>query len=252
MSSRFQNRVAVVTGAASGMGRATALRFGQEGAKVCCADLNIEGVEQTAADIKAAGGEATANKLDVTDVDSCRDLIAKAVDSYGGIDVLCNIAGLGGIKPLADETPERWSMVMAVNVNGPFFMSQAALPHLLKSKGNIVNIASTAGLIGQAYMAAYCASKHAVVGLTRTMALEFGRKGIRINAICPGGTNTPFLAAFADMPEDVELDLIARISLLPEMAEPEDIANSVCYLASDESKFINGALLSIDGGVVCG
>lgn len=252
MSTRFQDKVVLVTGAASGMGRATAQRMAQEGAKVWCGDMNTEGVEQTVAGIVEAGGQAVANTLDVTDVEACRAAVADAVSQYGGLDVLCNIAGLGGLKPLADETPERWNTVMAVNVNGPFFLSQAALPHLLESKGNIVNISSTAGLIGQAYMAAYCTSKHAVVGLTRTMALEFGRKGIRINAICPGGTNTPFLAGFADMPEDLELDLIARISLIPEMAEPEDIANSVCYLASDEAKFINGAILSIDGGVVCG
>jgi meso-butanediol dehydrogenase / (S,S)-butanediol dehydrogenase / diacetyl reductase len=250
-SQRFTDQVVIVTGAASGMGRASALRFGQEGARVWCADVNADGVAKTAAMIADAGGVVQHSTFDVTDVSQCQQLVAAVVEAYGGVNILCNIAGLGGTTTVADETEQHWNLVMDVNINGPFFLSQAALPNLLESRGNIVNISSTAGLIGQAYMASYCASKHALIGLTKTMALEFGRKGLRVNAICPGGTNTAFLAGF-ELPEDCDVDLLSRVSLLPEFAEPEDIANLVCFAASDEAKFINGAILSVDGGVVAG
>jgi meso-butanediol dehydrogenase/(S,S)-butanediol dehydrogenase/diacetyl reductase len=248
-SERFSGKSIIVTGAASGMGRASARRFAGEGANVWCADLNGDGAAETANAINEAGGSARHSPFDVTDAQQCRDLVASTVEAFGGLDVLANIAGLGGTAPVAEESEEHWHLVMNVNINGPFFLSQAALPHLLERKGNIVNISSTAGLMGQAYMAAYCASKHALVGLTRSMAVEFGRQGLRVNAICPGGTKTAFLDGF-QLPEGADMDLLMRASLLPEYAEPEDIANSVCFVASDEAKFINGALLSVDGGVV--
>ncbi len=248
---RFSGKGVIVTGAASGMGRASALRFGAEGAAVWCADINSEGAAETAASINGAGGTARDSSLDVSEASQCRTLVQSAVEAFGRIDVLCNIAGLGGTCPVAAETEQHWRLVMDVNINGPFFLSQAALPHLLDSRGNIVNISSTAGLIGQAYMAGYCASKHALIGLTKSMALEFGRKGLRVNAICPGGTNTAFLQGY-DFPQDSEEDLFQRLSLLEEFAEPEDIANMVCFTASDEARFVNGAVISVDGGAVAG
>lgn len=251
MSQRFDNKVALITGAASGMGRATAQRMGREGAKVFCADINDSGAEETAAAIRQAGGEARSAAADVGNPQRCRALVAEAVAAFGALDILCNIAGFGGLRALTEETPEGWQKMFAVNVHGPFYLSQAALPHLLARRGNIVNVASTAGLIGQAYMATYTASKHALVGLTKSMALEFGRKGLRVNAVCPGGTATPFLQAFA-IPENAEMDLIGRVQLLPEYAAAEDIANMICFTASDEAAFVNGALLSVDGGTVAG
>ena len=248
---RFSDQVVIVTGAASGMGRASALRFGREGASVWCADINGEGVAETASMITEAGGTARHSQFDVCQVSQCQALVADTLEAFGSLDILCNIAGLGGTTALSQETEQHWKLTMDVNINGPFFLSQAALPHLLKSKGNIVNISSTAGLIGQAYMASYCASKHALIGLTKSMALEFGRQGLRINAICPGGTNTAFLKGF-ELPEDCEVDLLMRASLLPEYAEAEDIANMVCFVASSEAKFVNGAILSVDGGAVAG
>ena len=248
---RFAGKRVLLTGAASGMGQASALRFGREGAKVMCADINGGGAAETAAMINDAGGRAWHSQVDVTDPNQCRELVASAVEQLGGLDVLGNIAGLGGTTPVEDETVEHWKLVMDVNINGLFFLTQAALPHLLETSGNIVNIASTAGLRGQAYMSAYCASKHAVIGLTRTMALEFGRRGLRVNAICPGGTKTAFLAGFS-LPEGAELDLLTRGSFQTEMAEASDIANVVCFVASDDASKMNGSILSVDGGEVAG
>jgi meso-butanediol dehydrogenase/(S,S)-butanediol dehydrogenase/diacetyl reductase len=201
--------------------------------------------------ITDAGGSALSADLDVTSGDACRAGIAAAVETMGGLDILCNVAGLGGIAPLADETDEGWCLAMAVNANGPFFLSQAALPHLLASKGVIINVASTAGVQGQAYMSSYVASKHALIGLTKTMALEFGRQGLRVNAVCPGGTKTAFLKGF-QIDETIDLSLLSRSGLLEEMAEPEDMAHSICFLASSEARFANGAILSVDGGSVAG
>ncbi len=251
MSMRFENSRVFVTGAASGMGRATALKFGAEGAAVFCVDLDAEGAAKTANKITTDGGVAHAEALNVTDGNACRAAIDLAAETLGGLDILCNIAGVGGIAPLADETDEGWCLAMAVNANGPFFLSQAALPHLLASKGVIVNVASTAGLQGQAYMSSYVASKHALIGLTKTLALEFGREGLRVNAVCPGGTKTAFLGGF-QIDDRIDMSLLSRTALLEEMAEAEDMANSICFLASQEARFANGAILSIDGGSVAG
>lgn len=245
---RLSNKTALVTGAASGIGRAVAIRLAADGARVVLGDRDAAGLAQTA---EMIGDAAITTPLDVADEASARAIVDLAVERHGGLDILCNIAGFGGLKAFTEETAEGWQKMFSVNVHGPFYLSQAALPHLLASKGNIVNVASTAGLIGQAYMATYTASKHALVGLTKSMALEFGRKGLRVNAICPGGTTTPFLQAFA-IPQNAEMDLIGRVQLLPDYAAPEDIANMICFTASDEAKFVNGALLSVDGGTVAG
>jgi meso-butanediol dehydrogenase/(S,S)-butanediol dehydrogenase/diacetyl reductase len=251
MNNRFEGKRVFVSGAASGMGRATALRFGAEGARVFCVDMNSDGVAATAKQITDVGGDAQSAALDVTSGDDCRASMGAAVEVLGGLDILCNVAGIGGIAPLAEETDAGWCRAMAVNANGPFFLSQAALPYLLESKGVIINVASTAGLQGQAYMSGYVASKHAVIGLTKSMALEFGRQGLRVNAVCPGGTKTAFLGGFK-LTEETDMSLITRTSLLEEMAEPEDMAASICFLASADARFANGAILSVDGGSVAG
>lgn len=248
---RFRGKAVLVTGAASGIGRASALRLAAEGASVWCADINGEGAADTAQVITDRGGEAHASAIDVTDVEACRALVAQAVAALGGLDVLCNIAGIGGSAHTLEETPERLNAFFAVNAAGPFYLSQAALPHLLERTGNIVNLASTAGVIGQAYCTAYCASKHALVGITKAMAIEYGRTGLRVNAVCPGGVNTNILGAFTP-PEGASMSLISRSFLTRDMQEPESVAALIAYVASDEAYYVNGAILSIDGGTTTG
>jgi meso-butanediol dehydrogenase/(S,S)-butanediol dehydrogenase/diacetyl reductase len=248
---RYRDKVALVTGAASGIGKAAAIRLAAEGASVWCSDVNAEGVEKTAAFIAEHGGIARSSTVDVTDAAACAALVAEVVDAFGGLDVLANIAGIGGSRHSTEETPERLLAMFAVNAAGPFYLSQAALPHLLARKGNIMNLASTAGIIGQAYCTAYCASKHALVGITKAMAVEYGRDGLRVNAVCPGGVNTNILGAFMP-PEGASMSLISRSFLNRDMQEPESVAAMIAYVASDEAYYVNGAILSIDGGTTTG
>jgi meso-butanediol dehydrogenase/(S,S)-butanediol dehydrogenase/diacetyl reductase len=165
--------------------------------------------------------------------------------------VLCNIAGIGGSAHTTDESPDRFNAMFAVNAAGPFYLSQAAVPHLLERRGNIVNLASTAGMIGQAYCAAYCASKHALVGVTKAMAVEYGRNGLRVNAVCPGGVNTGIIEGFQP-PEGASMTLVSRQFLNRDLQEPESVAAMIAYLASDEAYYVNGAVLAIDGGTTTG
>ncbi len=248
---RYAGKVALVTGAASGIGRATAIRLAAEGAQVWCADVNAEGVAATQAFITDNGGVAECSTVDVTDPAACAALVAATVEAFGGLDVLDNIAGIGGSAHTLDETPERFQAMFNVNAAGPFYLSQAAIPHLLERKGNIVNLASTAGMIGQAYCAAYCASKHALIGITKAMAIEFGRGGIRVNAVCPGGVNTNILGGFIP-PEGASMTLISRSFLNRDMQEPESVAALVAYVGSPEAYYVNGAVFAIDGGTTTG
>ena len=251
MQQRFKGKVAIVTGAASGIGKATAERLGQEGAKILCADLDEAGAQVTADTINN-NGEAQARAFNVTDPEACVALIEDTVNTFGKLDILCNIAGIGGLLHTKDETVEGWNRMMDVNINGPFFLSQAAMPQLLENKGNIINLASVAGVIGQAYTAAYCASKHALVGLTKSMALEYGRQGVRVNAICPGTVRTKLLENFS-FPEGIDLSLIDRYNFTQGgMTEPEEVASMIAQIASAESHYINGASISIDGGTSAG
>jgi meso-butanediol dehydrogenase/(S,S)-butanediol dehydrogenase/diacetyl reductase len=244
--------VAFVTGAASGIGRASALRLAAEGARVFAADRDEARLAEAVAQIRAAGGDATAHPLDVSDPAACRAAIAAAVARYGRLDLLANVAGVMFWGHLTDVSEADWARTLAVNLSGVFFLCQAAVPHLLASRGVIVNVASAAAIKGQAYTAPYCVSKAGVVSLTKCLAVEYAKRGLRAVAICPGGVNTP-LNADLKLPEGADKALFQRLLPLSfPIAEPEEIAAAVAYLASAEARFVNGAVFSIDGGQTAG
>lgn len=248
---RFSEKNILVTGAASGIGRAAALRLAQEGGRVWCVDLNEAGLRQTADEITRLGGLAEWSLLDVTRYDACEELVAGLMEKWGQLDVLCNIAGISSMTRFDEETPEAFQRMLSVNLVGPFNLCRVAIQHLLKSKGAIVNLASVAGQIGQAYTSSYAASKHGLVGLTKSIAMEYGRQGLRANAICPGAVNTPLIGGI-NFPKDIDLSLIDRYNFLPWFADPEEVAAMVAYVASDEARYVNGATLAIDGGISAG
>ncbi|QGP80511.1 SDR family NAD(P)-dependent oxidoreductase [Sphingobium sp. CAP-1] len=247
---RLQGKVAVVTGAASGIGLAVAQRLADEGAQVVIGDRNVAGVEAAAMSI---GQAATAMALDVADESSARAIIDRAVSLHGGLDIVCNIAGVLDFGRFEDVDRGRWDRVIAVNLTGVYHMCHAAMPHLIERRGNIVNMASAAGLVGVPYNSAYSASKHGVVGLTRALALEFSKEGVRINAVCPGGVKTPMVQQTP--PDNIDWQMVMRsASWLDggEMAEPADIADAVAFLASSEARRITGATFTVDGGQTAG
>jgi NAD(P)-dependent dehydrogenase (short-subunit alcohol dehydrogenase family) len=243
----FEGKVALVTGAGSGIGRATTLRLVSEGATVFAHDVDEGRLKET--DELAGGGLAT-RVGDVTDPDECKAAVAAAVGELGRLDVLGNIAGIARGEHVTDVTVEQYRRMMGVNVDAYFFLAQAAIPHLLETGGNIVNIASNAGLMGQAYTVVYCMSKGAVVQLTKALAMELMKTPLRVNAIAPGGTMTNLVMGY-QMPNDVEPDLF-RYSGFRGLTEPDEIAELFAYLASDRARSIHGAVLSIDNGVTAG
>jgi len=249
MDLHLGGRVVAVTGAASGIGRATALLFGAEGAHVACLDVQQDAVQGVAAEIEQAGGKAIALKLDVTDPASVADVIATVVERLGKLHTLVNAAGVGGFVAFEDMTLEEWNRVLAINLTGTFLTCKAALPHLLAAKkgASIINISSIAGLKGQAYSSAYNASKGGVALLTRGLANEFAKRRLRINAVCPGGVMTPMLAGFTL--EGLDPEMIARMqNPANTLAEPIDVANLIAFLASDRASYITGVTYLVDGG----
>jgi NAD(P)-dependent dehydrogenase (short-subunit alcohol dehydrogenase family) len=249
---RLTGRRALITGAASGIGRATALRFSSEGAHVCCADLNEGGAAETAASIVRAGGEAFELGLDVADAGACEGAVAAAVERFGGLDVLCNIAGMLRNGKTEDFPVDVFDQMIAVNLAGVFYMSRAAIPQLLDSGGSIVNLASVAGLQGVPYGAAYSATKAGVIGLTRAMAAEYSRRGVRVNAICPGAINTPMIASGFQVEGGADPKLMAKLMpMIKRIGEPSEIAALAAYLASDEAAYMTGVAIPIDGGQLC-
>ncbi|MBP6380281.1 MAG: SDR family oxidoreductase [Sphingorhabdus sp.] len=245
---RFRGKQVLVTGAASGIGRATAIRFASEGALVTIGDVNEAGLQETAEMMDSA---PRIQPFDATDFDSCRALVAAAATN--GLDVLCNISGMLKWGPSTEFAVEDFERILKINTTSVFVLCQAALPHLIKSKGNIVNTASTAALQGIAYTIAYSASKHGVAAITKGLAVEFAAKGVRVNAICPGHVNTP-MGNSAPPAGDVNWDLVMRNAPKLEngSCEPEDIAVLFAYLASQEARKITGSLFTIDGGQLAG
>ena len=246
---RFDGKSVLVTGAGSGIGRATAIRFAAEGARVLAADVNERGVEETAATIREAGGTVRTKLCDVSNPDAVKETVALAVKEHGGLYALANVAGIGGFQRTTEVTLEQWNRFLAINLTGTFLMCQAALPHILASNGAIINTGSVAGVKSHPYSAAYCASKGGVVLMTKALAVEYGRKGIRINVVCPGGIETPIFAQF-QLPAGVSQAALQKIMPLGRMGKPEEIAGTIAFLASDDAMYVNGAAIVVDGGMI--
>jgi len=244
----FNEKSVIITGAGSGIGRATAIAFGQAGAQVLVADINIENAEKTAAEI---GANALACKVDVGDEQQCRAMIATAVEKFGRLDVLFNNAGIGGHRAKIAEMPtEEWHKVININLNSLFFCTKAAIPEMQKGGGGvIVNTASVDGLMGMSTLCHYVSAKHAVIGLSKTCALEYAADNIRCLAICPGLVETPMVN---DGFPKQETDMIKMMTPVGRGADPSEIANLVLFLASEKASFMTGSFHQIDGGILAG
>jgi len=250
MAGRVDGKVAVITGAGSGIGRATALAFTREGAKVVVADIVVTGGEETVRMIKAAGGEAIFIKTDVTKAAEVEALIKQTVETYGRLDCAFNNAGIEGeIAPTADCTEENWDRVVNVDLKSVWLCLKYEIPQMLKQGGGaIVNTASVAGLVGFLGIPAYVASKHGVNGLTKTAALEYAKAGIRVNAVCPGVIRTPMVErAFAASPQMAEA--AAAMEPVGRLGKPEEIAEAVLWLCSDAASFVTGLPMAVDGAL---
>ncbi len=250
----MRRKVALVTGGASGIGQATAILFGREGADVVVLDIREEG-RSTAEAIVAVGGRASFLRGDVTRAADCEAAVRKAVMEYGRLDVLVNNAGIIRRASVVGTTEEEWDRVMAVNVKSVFLLSRTAIPIMDRTGGGaIVNTASGWGLVGGPNAASYCASKAAVVNLTRAMAIDHAAQNIRVNCVCPGDTDTPMLREEArQLGEDVEQFLAGSAARpLGRMGRPEEIAEAILFLATDASSYVTGAALVVDGGSLAG
>ena len=247
---RYRDKVVIVTGAASGIGKATAERMAREGATLVLGDVNADGA-RAVADALGAETPPCVIGFDAGDPASCRAFIATAADKAGRIDMLCNIAGIMDWAPLADFDEDRWERMMRVNLSGIFYLCQAAMPHLIATKGNIVNISSAAGLVGIAYTTAYCATKHGVIGLTKSLAIEFASAGVRVNALCPTGVKTPMSTGV--FPEGIDMSLLMRnASKMGDLIEPEEVAGAIAYLGSEDARSVSGVALPVDGAQTAG
>lgn len=252
---RLENKTAIVTGGGQGIGRAIARTFAKQGAVVFIPDYFKERAEETAKLIQAEGGTAYGDQCDVTDEASVQAMISRTIEKMGKIDVLVNNAGIELYKSIEDISVAEWDRVMAVNVRGIFLCCKYALPHMKKAgKGNIINMGSTAGYIGAPAQTVYCASKGAVHQFTKALALECGPAGIKVNAIAPGGVNTPMLDYLAEENEKKGIDVKAWVAgaQFGGILQPEDVAGMALFLASDESRTVHGAALLIDGGFTAG
>jgi len=251
---KMEGKIAVVTGGGNGIGQAACLAFAREGAKVMVVDIDAAAAEKTATVIREMGGEAQSFKADVSQSNDVQAYVEHTISTFGRIDTFFNNAGIEGIiTPLAEYSEDLWDRVMGVNLKGSFLGLRYVLPVMIvQKKGTIVNTASVAGTVGSPGMAAYSASKHAILGLTRTAAGEVGKQGVRVNAICPGPINTRMIHSLEKMINPDDPAAVAKFNTgrnpMGRYGEPEEIARVVVFLASDESDYVNGVAWLIDGG----
>jgi len=251
---KLNGKVAVITGAASGMGRATALRFAKEGAAVVLTDLNSHGGEEAVAECAAAGGKAVFQRTDVTGEADIQAAIGRATREYGRLDIMYNNAGVAGaIGPIEKVTAQDWDRSISVLLRAVFFGMKYSIPEMRKvGGGSIITTASVAGLRGVGYLAAYSAAKGAIVTLTQAVAIEVGHDRIRVNCICPGGVNTPLVHGGTRGGQQAAEERMAKMQPIPRAGHPEDIANMALFLASDDSDWVSGAAMVVDGGINTG
>jgi NAD(P)-dependent dehydrogenase (short-subunit alcohol dehydrogenase family) len=244
-------KAALVTGAASGLGRATAAALARAGADIFAVDVNADGLAETAALLRSLGHAVSIQTTDLAIAASCAGVVSAAVATFGRLDALCNVAGLIHFANTTEMPAADWDRTLAVNLSAPFHLSQAAIPHLLARDGAIVNVASSASFVGEAYAAAYCASKGGLLQMTKAMAMEFMHKPIRINAVAPGGMRTN-IGNHLRLPEGADMALIKRFAGLRGLVEVEDVADMIAYLASDAGRGFHGACVTMDRGITAG
>jgi NAD(P)-dependent dehydrogenase (short-subunit alcohol dehydrogenase family) len=244
-------KAALITGAAAGLGRATALRLARAGADVCLVDINPDGLEATAEEVRALGVKTITRSMDLGIADNCRSAVAAAVEGFDRLDALCNVAAVFIPCHSADMSGTDWDKTLAVNLSAPFHLIQAAIPQLLETQGAVVNVTSCAAFVGQAYTAAYCATKAGLTHMTKALAMEYIHRGVRFNAVAPGGMMTALAAGFRNL-EDADGTLVKRYSPLRGLVEIEDVAEMVAFLASDAARGYHGACISVDNGITAG
>ena len=247
----MQGRAALVTGAASGLGRATALKLAGVGADICLVDLNDEGLRQTAVDVEALGVRAKQCTVDLAQGENCSAVVSAALEAFGRLDALCNVAAVCLPGRTTDMTDQAIDTMLAVNLAAPLKLIQAAIPHLLETNGAVVNVTSCAAFQGQAYLAAYSATKAGLTHMTRSLAMEYIKQPIRFNAVAPGGMMTALAMGIQNIREP-DPDLLGRLIPLRGMVEIEDVANMVAFLATDAARGYHGACINLDNGVAAG
>jgi len=252
---KLQGKVVLVTGAASGLGRATTLACARHGADLFMVDRDREGLEKTLGQVREIGATAENFVRDLVERQACVDAVAMAVERFGRLDALCNIAGIMQFHETTKVTPEDWDRMIATNLSAPFYLSQAAIPALLESHGSIVNVASGAGIWGTAYAVPYSVTKAGLIQMTKSMAMEFIKHPIRINALAPGSMDTEMnvnLLAQGGIPDGLDRSLIERYSGFRPFADPAGMANMIVHMLSDETPALHGSILSVDSGMTAG
>jgi NAD(P)-dependent dehydrogenase (short-subunit alcohol dehydrogenase family) len=250
-ASSMKGKVALVTGAASGLGRATAYALGRAGADVCVVDVNATALEDTAAALRALGVRPLAHVADLSVRENCAGAVAAAVAGLGRLDALCNVAGIIVMCNAHEMRAVDYERTVAVNLSAPFYLMQAAIPHLLETHGAVVNVTSSAAFVGEAYAAVYCATKAGLTHMTKALAMEYVHKPIRFNAVAPGGMATN-IGNTIRMPEGVDYALVKRYTGLRGLIEVDDAAELIAFLASDAGRSFHGACINIDRGVTAG